>query len=993
MKNLKKLLAVIVAICVLATFTVPAFAAETTAAKTDAEIATELGVILGEGGGVTADYLATQPTRLQGAIMFLRLKGLEGAAKAFTGTDNFEDVSVVNDTNKAILAYLKANPDLGFQGVGDNKFAPLKEMTAKEYYKILLVALGYEENTDFTWANVLSFAAGKGLSALIDNEKFTVNDLCIGTVEALKATVKGGTDTLITKLVEGNSISAEKATASGLYTAKPVVVSVASVSANNLKQVVVVFNGAVDKDSAENKENYSIDGITFESASLADDGKTVTLSLDKSSETATSAVFQNQKEYKITVDGVKDSAGKAVLKADKFAFTAVDTTVPTVKEVIALGTKALKVVFTEPVKGSTAATTAAYKIDGKSIAGSVKYNFSDSVIITTTMTTGEHKLTVDGAADFANFKVVAKDIAFVVAEDVTAPEIASAKAIDLLKVEVVFNEPVKAVSKAYHTSSSNTGTVAIDDTKVTITFASTKKMTINNTTITLEGVEDYSGNKATRTVDVTPTLDTERPTVSSVKVEKDGSVHKFTVTFSESVVTADAQKGANYVIKDKDAKVVTGKGLNSKGSPASTVYTDSKKQAVFSLTGLLDAGTYTIEISGIQDNAFVANTMMPYTETFTVGDTKAPTISKTWIEQTLVAGSSPAKYDAVIYVQFSEDMAVEGNGNVLDKVKYNYALDYNAVTKVGSWLPISTDSVVETVTADTIKITLPRSTTNYNVAGLGLRINLVSDVAGNFLGSNYVETTAVGAQTTITINSAKATAKDSIKVEFAGVLTNIDAGDFGVGATIAGHKDVSLESYSTKDGKTTAIFTLAEDDKLAANAGAGTINFLVVDAQADVATQDSFGAKVTAAQSVVLADEIVAEAIDFNYVTTSADDEILGVEYTSSAGTYRVVVRFDEAIAITTALYDIVSVKIDGTEAAVIGMTVENTTDLVISLGSPVKKSDGTAITVNNINSIWDVELKEANDTAKIIKDTPAGNAVKAFTRSQIASDATKILP
>ncbi|CAM4246158.1 hypothetical protein L1N85_01955 [Paenibacillus alkaliterrae] len=44
--------------------------------KTDAETAAELGLLLGDGSGVNAAYLGKQSTRLQAAIISLRLQGL-----------------------------------------------------------------------------------------------------------------------------------------------------------------------------------------------------------------------------------------------------------------------------------------------------------------------------------------------------------------------------------------------------------------------------------------------------------------------------------------------------------------------------------------------------------------------------------------------------------------------------------------------------------------------------------------------------------------------------------------------------------------------------------------------------------------------------------------------------------------------------------------------------------------------------------------------------
>lgn len=220
MRKSKSVLAFVLTLTLILTSAIsaaPVFAAVIT--KTDSAICKDLGMLKGTGEGVTADYLGTQVDRLQGAIMFLRLKGLEDDAKAFSGTDNFSDVGALNQTNKAILGYLKANPDLGFVGVGDNKFSPTENMTAKQYYKVLLTALGYNEGSDFDWANVMTFSASKGLTKLFSNTKFTVNDLSIGTVEGLKSTVKDSSDTLIAKLVDSGTISKSKATLTGLLVA------------------------------------------------------------------------------------------------------------------------------------------------------------------------------------------------------------------------------------------------------------------------------------------------------------------------------------------------------------------------------------------------------------------------------------------------------------------------------------------------------------------------------------------------------------------------------------------------------------------------------------------------------------------------------------------------------------------------------------------------------------------------------------------------------
>ncbi|UUZ95930.1 cupredoxin domain-containing protein [Paenibacillus sp. P25] len=167
----------------------------------------------GDGAGVSDAYLAKGSTRLQTAILFLRLKGLEQAALAFKGTDNFSDAGLVNQTNQAILAYLKANPELGWTGSGGGKFEPLAPITAGQYYKVLLEALGYKQDTDFQYENVITYAKTVGLSQIAGVGALHNSDIATATVEALRSQVKGGTRTLLDSLVDQKVVAKEKAAA------------------------------------------------------------------------------------------------------------------------------------------------------------------------------------------------------------------------------------------------------------------------------------------------------------------------------------------------------------------------------------------------------------------------------------------------------------------------------------------------------------------------------------------------------------------------------------------------------------------------------------------------------------------------------------------------------------------------------------------------------------------------------------------------------------
>lgn len=217
MKGLKKIIVALVFVTML----LPSFAlAENEVVKlnqdmqSDGKIAKELGIIVGDGRTSFEDYLKDKPTRMQAAIMYLRLNGLESTAKAYQGSQNFADTKTMTWMDgKNIMSYLKANPELGWVGDGVN-FKPNDQITAQQYYKVLLEALGYKcdnkGNKDFTFDNTIEFAKINGLQKISDKSKLTNQDLAIATIESLKAKKKDG-EIMINALIDAGVVDKKKA--------------------------------------------------------------------------------------------------------------------------------------------------------------------------------------------------------------------------------------------------------------------------------------------------------------------------------------------------------------------------------------------------------------------------------------------------------------------------------------------------------------------------------------------------------------------------------------------------------------------------------------------------------------------------------------------------------------------------------------------------------------------------------------------------------------
>ena len=136
----RKLLALVLAIAMIATI----FVVPTAATVEPGEACRILGLLQGSGDGVTAEYLALATTRAQGLLITLRARGLEADALAFAGTDNFDDVTDVNVAFWGpVLAYAKANDELGWIGDGDGNFRPASILSGAEAAKVMLSVREY----------------------------------------------------------------------------------------------------------------------------------------------------------------------------------------------------------------------------------------------------------------------------------------------------------------------------------------------------------------------------------------------------------------------------------------------------------------------------------------------------------------------------------------------------------------------------------------------------------------------------------------------------------------------------------------------------------------------------------------------------------------------------------------------------------------------------------------------------------------------------------
>lgn len=900
MRNLKKLLAVIVSVCVLATFALPAFAAELTAA----EIVEDLGVLKGDSSeGVTATYLAKGTSRMQAAVLTLRLIGKEDEAYAFEGEDNFADADQTWDNAKVALAYLKANPELGWQGVSEsaNTFDPKAEISAQQMYKVCLEALGYKQDTDFTWAEVFTFAADNGLTLIADVTDMTNNDVAIALVEALKATLKDSKTTLIEDLVVKGVVTEAAAIAAGLIEAEPEDLEVVSVEADNLKQFVVTFNKAVDDDSATDLGNYDLDAddadLTDASASLANDGKTVTITFDDGKE----ADFEE--EAVLVVSGVMDE-DENKMKEQEIEFTFNDVDFPKVVSAEVVGNDTIKAIFSEPINHAVIGSDDNFEVDGGDyiIQSEELMNNNTEINITlySNLEEGDVELKVlNSLEDYAGYNVAKKTLTLEVVEDEDPPEIIGFENASKSKVTLIFDNDIE-INDAdddnfYHTNTKNVAgdekgefeegvDYELDGKKLTLKFIENPlpdgSATIYISKNAINDLWDNKNDKLVYKLDIEE--DTTAPTLKDI--DSDGQ-RKIELTFSEDIAK-DSIDEDSFTLLDSDGKekdII--RDVDHKSSTEKDVLVVEFKED-------LD-GEYTIIIEDLEDDE--GNEIEKITKDFTMKDETKP--KHTEFKATLFKAGEKGQ---LIKVNFDQKMALDGKYSVLDKEKYVLNIngadkdlaDIKAEVKI-----VAVNSGKEVEIRIDSKLDDSKDYLDIPTTGVTLAIGRVADAAGNYtLASSG--TLTVGTPSDIAFE-AEATADDKVVVTFKDKLKTFEQSEFKF--YDSNNVEIKFERAKTgenSDGNTTVTYTFVDANKLAYNATTTPAGLAVSVTSTVTKSENRYGEKVKD-DTVVVADKIapaLAEAEDND--KDKVDD--VKVTYAASGNFDTITLTFRETLDVTS---------------------------------------------------------------------------------------------
>jgi len=447
---------------------------------------------------------------------------------------------------------------------------------------------------------------------------FTTTDQVNGKL--YKLTAKGVAD------LAGNTSDSQDIFFGGIVDTTPPTVSVAAGTEQN-NTVIVTFgdDSAIDKASAENINNYTLDNnVTVTKATL--DGKVVTL---------TTSDQVDGKLYKLTVKGVADIAGNVISTVDQFFGGVVNTAGPAISG-IQSGGKKVVLTFNRKLNKELAQDPTNYSFDG-GLGYPTTATLADDKK-TVTLETAEQTLgklytvTVNNLKDLSGISIAAntkKGFSGVNTSVTGNAKLQSILSINESTIDLIFDREVTAANAdavtvaVYEGSSISSGS--------TVKFNSIKgqlqpekkivRVYFNPTNVKFESGKVYSGlvsgfnvvtdnNANVQTFAGNPTKNeapfvTAAPPVTSTSVKvlfskgvKNVKPTDFKIE-GQTVVSIQDQPAADKIVNEV---VLNLQPTNGKALEGGKVYNMTfVGNTITDATGLqtLKAGDYTVKVSGV----------------------------------------------------------------------------------------------------------------------------------------------------------------------------------------------------------------------------------------------------------------------------------------------------------------------------------------------------------------------------------------------------------
>jgi len=387
------------------------------------------------------------------------------------------------------------------------------------------------------------------------------------------------------------------------YTYTPVDVTppvLISVTLLNKTTIELLFDEKLDRSSAVNSNNYSVNnGVSVEGAILDFSLKRVYL-------TTSDHVPNN---YTITINGVKDASGMGNTitpnTIGQYAYVINDKTPPYIVSAVLETDEILKVSFSEALNQESVENMANYAINNNIEIKDVFLASTDQVILgTSPHSAGEYILTVNGIQDASESKNQISPYSQIKYTwspvDTIGPSLISATLHANNYLEIGFSEPVDGVESEKIANYTITPSVQIQKAVLGASLDKVWLFTDPHTKgtykVTVKNVKDRAfkpnpmGSKNQIEYTYVPP-DTSAPNLVSVRLRTHLSLE---IVFDEDISRASAENIANYTITPK----IEVKRADLLASRTTVLLETSSHQK---------ETNYTIQISGIEDRAPIPN--------------------------------------------------------------------------------------------------------------------------------------------------------------------------------------------------------------------------------------------------------------------------------------------------------------------------------------------------------------------------------------------------
>ena len=501
-----------------------------------------------------------------------------------------------------------------------------------------------------------------------------------------------------------------------------------SIKGEDTNVVEVEFDMVVDRATAEDIANYSIDKVgTVVDAELKDDNKTVKL---------TTEGFDKPQSAKMTVENVLSVDGVAMSKETKTFYTTVDNDAPEIDEVEESKTNNVEVfIYIDDKHGvdkATATDVSNYSIEGldilKAEVDDVDKDGNDTdywtqIKLTTSAQDDGKKYElkilnmVDGSTSANAIENEITEKFYGGDEDTKEPSVTDAEALSLTQIAVKFDDknlldPATALDISNYEFSKDELTVLDaqfkdDDEEEMVIYLTVSKMDEDESyKLEVNNVADEFGNAMEdvekETVD-SGDITTNAPTY--IKAVEYVDTENLKITFNQAVTSATAEDPTNYSVDGDIGTALVAEFAKNSDTVVEVKFAEMK-----------DNKSYKLTVDGVETFDGYATEDATYSFVATTGDQD--------LTQPEVEGVDNAD-QGILKVEFSEEMTfVAGTSTVVIR-----DLDNSNATQTLTAVAASGEDD-EIVVFDAVNLEKSASTQNHDFEIVSFS-NDITDVAGN----------------------------------------------------------------------------------------------------------------------------------------------------------------------------------------------------------------------------------------------------------------------